>query len=219
LNSLATASTSKDLSVLTRKRSADGAGLQIFLELPAKKRKIKVKPRTYKARGLSRKSNKQNRENPYYVKRFEVVQKKLMDRKSSATCALEDLDNPWNDVSLAKKMHFALYEYYLAIEKHPEHGAELSAIIEAADKVQVDSSTVYRWVREYEISHQLHEDIRGKHSKVISPMDDAVFRKMMYEFIKSKNSVNGQPNLTLKDIQEWVHSFYELSEEHFYSEK
>jgi transposase len=77
---------------------------------------------------------------------------------------------------------------------------------------------VYTWVREFEDNRDLHQDGRGQHSKVQSPMDEAVFRKSLYNFVKENSRLKGKANLTLNDVSHWVKDFLSLEDGSEFSE-
>ena len=58
--------------------------------------------------------------------------------------------------------------------------------------MKVSERTVRRWVTEYEAYDYLFQSLRGKHSKVASPINDPAFRAQFIAHVKETSRPQGR---------------------------
>ena len=117
-------------------------------------------------------------------KKKESIIQRENDRRDVASAALDDIGDPWDNISFQDKKRFGLYYYYEAIKENPSYGSHRDALMHAAHMVRVSVNSILTWVTEYEGEGEIKPDGRGKHSPVISPMDNTDFRTALHEFVK-----------------------------------
>ena len=62
-----------------------------------------------------------------------------------------------------------------------------------ARHLSINTLTVRRWVGDYEATHYIKESIRGKHTKMYSPItEDLEFRAEFKDFVKRNSKVKGK---------------------------
>ena len=132
-----------------------------------------------------------------------------------------DISNPYHDMNIEELKKHALSLCQRKLQESVLSGKSVSeckrAIVkEVADLTCLSISTIYEWLRTFDLEGEVRASIRGRHPKTISPIVDPDFRQRFCDYIK-ENSINrGEPNMTTNALAEWVNEVLGLSDEDKY---
>ena len=130
-------------------------------------------------------------------KKMEKINEKADKREEEASIALASIGNPWDNVSFDDKKRFGLFYYFESVKQDPSVGCHGKSVLHAAKMVDVTPRSIQTWLSEFEELGAIKSDGRGAHSKSVSPMDNAVFRESLKEFVKVCMHV---------DVRDFVHA-------------
>ena len=99
------------------------------------------------------------------------------DPSSDALKKLEEIFNPFEELASDKLKQFAVHMYYASLASWPCFPVKKEDVYHLiGTMLSLSSWTIQRWIKEFEKTGQTSQSLRGKHSKIKSPMDKEEFR-------------------------------------------
>ena len=122
---------------------------------------------------------------------------KVNDKIEKIKRAREDLKNPYDDMDIDTKKEHALFFYSdkmaeILSENEVAFSSKSVAVKKkVAKQVGVSVATMKRWVLDYMCEEEVKKSKRGKHSKVVSPIDDPEFKAAFSQYVRAHAKPKG----------------------------
>ena len=130
--------------------------------------------------------------------------------------------NPYIDMNIEDLKKHALSLCQRKLQESLLSGKSVSAckgaiVKEIADLLCISTSTIYTWLRTFDLEGEVRVSLRGCHQKTISPIVDPDFRERFCDFVKENSLKKGEANMTTNSLADWVNDLLGLTDENRYT--